>query len=272
MFVCKVAIPRLPLLLDYLPIPGTEREDYPFGTRVQVPYRRTVVIGYIVKTTVSLAVSYEKARLINNIIEYQYSLCHLEGFYHRFCNYYSVQMSELLDLALPKYLLHKTTAPSMSNYQVNQGLLLKPSDLTKAGWRLYDWLASQIEPCSLPSIIEQGFRQSTIQQCLSKKAIEETRLFKYVVKGFLLNIINISYLVIWAGVIVWFGPKVEMSPVKIWTFFFVSVATYLAINVLKFLLSSRLKSKLTDFVLFYIRQGLNILILIFGIVLIFKGA
>ena len=105
-----------------------------------------------------------------------------------------------------------------------------------------------------------------------EKAVEETRLFKYVVKGFLLNIINISYLVIWAGVIVWFGPKVEMSPVKIWTFFFVSVATYLAVNVLKFLLSSRLKSKLTDFVLFYIRQGLNILILIFGIVLIFKGA
>jgi threonine/homoserine/homoserine lactone efflux protein len=103
------------------------------------------------------------------------------------------------------------------------------------------------------------------------KAIEETRLLKYTVKGFLLNIINVSYLVIWAGVIVWFGPKVEMSPVKIWTFFIVSVITYLAINLLKFLLSSRLKSKLTDKVLFYIRQGLNILILIFGIVLIFKG-
>ncbi len=103
------------------------------------------------------------------------------------------------------------------------------------------------------------------------KAVEETRLLKYTVKGFLLNIINVSYLVIWAGVIVWFGPKVEMSPVKIWTFFIVSVITYLAINVLKFLLSSRLKSKLTNKVLFYIRQGLNILILIFGIVLIFKG-
>ncbi len=103
------------------------------------------------------------------------------------------------------------------------------------------------------------------------KAVEETRLLKYAVKGFLLNIINVSCLVIWAGVIVWFGPKVEMSPVKIWTFFIVSVITYLAINVLKFLLSSRLKSKLTDKVLFYIRQGLNILILIFGIVLVFKG-
>jgi len=122
---------------------------------------------------------------------------------------------------------------------------------------------------SVISFINNAVKNKKIKK---EKAVEETRLFKYVVKGFLLNIINISYLVIWAGVIVWFGPKVEMSPVKIWTFFFVSVVTYLAINVLKFLLSSRLKSKLTDFVLFYIRQGLNILILIFGIVLIFKGA
>ena len=62
-----------------------------------------------------------------------------------------------------------------------------------------------------------------------------------------------------------------MSPLKIWTFFVVAVATYLLVNVLKFMLSSRLKSKLTDKVLFYIRQGLNILILIFGVVLVFKG-
>ena len=122
---------------------------------------------------------------------------------------------------------------------------------------------------SVISFINNAVKNKKIKK---EKAVEETKLFKYVIKGFLLNIINISYLVIWAGVIVWFGPKVEMSPVKIWTFFFVSVGTYLAINVLKFLLSSRLKSKLTDFVLFYIRQGLNILILIFGIVLIFKGA
>ncbi len=121
---------------------------------------------------------------------------------------------------------------------------------------------------SVVSFINNVAKKKKIKKA---KAVEETRLLKYTVKGFLLNIINVSYLVIWAGVIVWFGPKVEMSPVKIWTFFIVSVITYLAINLLKFLLSSRLKSKLTDKVLFYIRQGLNILILIFGIVLIFRG-
>ena len=72
---------------------------------------------------------------------------------------------------------------------------------------------------SVISFINNAVKNKKIKK---EKAVEETRLFKYVVKGFLLNIINISYLVIWAGVIVWFGPKVEMSPVKIWTFFFVS--------------------------------------------------
>lgn len=121
---------------------------------------------------------------------------------------------------------------------------------------------------SVISFINNVAKKNKIKKAI---AVEEKRLLKYAVKGFLLNIINVSCLVIWAGVVVWFGPKVEMSPVKIWTFFIVSVITYLAINVLKFLLSSRLKSKLTDKVLFYIRQGLNILILIFGIVLVFKG-
>ena len=118
-----------------------------------------------------------------------------------------------------------------------------------------------------------SFANNAVKKNNSAKAeaVKETNPFKYVIKGFLLNIINVSYLVVWAGVIVWFGPKVEMSPVKIWTFFFVSVGTYLVINIIKFFLSSRLKSKLTNHVLFYIRQGLNVLILIFGVVLITKG-
>ena len=86
---------------------------------------------------------------------------------------------------------------------------------------------------SVVSFINNVAKKKKIKKA---KAVEETRLLKYTVKGFLLNIINVSYLVIWAGVIVWFGPKVEMSPVKIWTFFIVSVITYLSINLLKFLL------------------------------------
>ena len=118
-----------------------------------------------------------------------------------------------------------------------------------------------------------SFANNAVKKNNSAKAeaVKETNPFKYIIKGFLLNIINVSYLVVWAGVIVWFGPKVEMSPVKIWTFFFVSVGTYLVINIIKFFLSSRLKSKLTNHVLLYIRQGLNVLILIFGVVLITKG-
>ena len=65
---------------------------------------------------------------------------------------------------------------------------------------------------SVTSFINNAAKNKKVKKA---KAVEETKLLKYVVKGFLLNIINVSYLVIWAGVIVWFGPKVDMSPVKI---------------------------------------------------------
>ena len=78
----------------------------------------------------------------------------------------------------------------------------------------------------------------TAKKTKKVKAVEESRLFKYIIKGFLLNIINVSCFIIWTGVIVWFGPKVGMSPLKIWTFFVVAVATYLLVNVLKFAIVS----------------------------------
>ena len=46
---------------------------------------------------------------------------------------------------------------------------------------------------SVISFINNAVKNKKIKK---EKAVEETRLFKYVVKGFLLNIINISYLVI----------------------------------------------------------------------------
>ena len=46
------------------------------------------------------------------------------------------------------------------------------------------------------------------------------------------------------------GPKFEMNPIKVWTFFFLTVGTYITVNLGKYYLASRLKSKLTDNILF----------------------
>ena len=97
------------------------------------------------------------------------------------------------------------------------------------------------------------------------------RLFSYFIKGFFLNIINVAVLFFWTGVLLLIGPKFEMSPIKIWIFFALTVATYLSVNLLKYYLASKLKSKLNDLVLIKIKQGLNILVFVFGLFLIYKG-
>ena len=103
------------------------------------------------------------------------------------------------------------------------------------------------------------------------KAVDEQNLISFPIKGFLLNIINVAVLFFWTGVLFVIGPKFEMNPVKIWTFFLLTVGTYVSVNLCKYYLASKLKSKLTDTVLFKIKQGLNILIFVCGLYLVYKG-
>lgn len=103
------------------------------------------------------------------------------------------------------------------------------------------------------------------------KAINKKNLISFPIKGFLLNIINVAVLFFWTGLLFVIGPSFEMNPIKIWTFFLLTVATYLLFNLCKFYLASRLKSKLTDTLLFKIKQALNILIFVCGAFFVFKG-
>jgi len=103
------------------------------------------------------------------------------------------------------------------------------------------------------------------------KAINKKNLISFPIKGFLLNIINVAVLFFWTGLLFVIGPSFEMNPIKIWTFFLLTVATYLLVNLCKFYLASRLKSKLTDALLFKIKQALNILIFVCGAFFVFKG-
>lgn len=103
------------------------------------------------------------------------------------------------------------------------------------------------------------------------KAINKQNLFSFPVKGFLLNIINVAVLFFWTGILFLIGPKFQMNPVKVWTFFFLTVGTYIIVNLGKYYLASRLKSKLTDNILFKVKQSLNILIFVCGMFLVYRG-
>ena len=90
-------------------------------------------------------------------------------------------------------------------------------------------------------------------------------------RGFLLNFINIGVLGFWLGLIIVFGPTLNMEPNRIVVFFSTILITYLILDVLKILLAKKLNRKLTPDRIFKMKKGISGLLIIFGIILIVRG-
>ena len=91
------------------------------------------------------------------------------------------------------------------------------------------------------------------------------------IKGFLLNFINIGVLGFWLVILISAGPALDMNPKRLLMFFGAILLTYLIIDIIKILLAKKLRSKLTPSRIARIKQGISILMLLFGILLISKG-
>ncbi|WP_461533976.1 LysE family translocator [Sinomicrobium sp.] len=90
-------------------------------------------------------------------------------------------------------------------------------------------------------------------------------------KGFLLNFINIGVLGFWLGVIIVFGPKLNMEPQRIITFFTTIILTYLSIDCIKIVLAKQLKGKLTPWRIYKVKRVISIVLMVFGVALIVQG-
>jgi len=91
------------------------------------------------------------------------------------------------------------------------------------------------------------------------------------VKGFLLNFINIGVLVFWLGVIIVVGPSLDNEPNRILVFFGAMLAAYFITDLVKIVLAKQLRKKLTPDRIKLIKKGLGAVLAICGIVLIIKG-
>jgi len=92
-----------------------------------------------------------------------------------------------------------------------------------------------------------------------------------VAKGFLLNFINIGVLGFWLGLLIIFGPSLEMEASRLVIFFTSIIVTYLLVDVLKILLAKKLNNKLTPRRITLFKKGISFLLIIFGLILILKG-
>ncbi|MGB2087023.1 Threonine/homoserine/homoserine lactone efflux protein [Psychroflexus salarius] len=91
------------------------------------------------------------------------------------------------------------------------------------------------------------------------------------IKGFLLNFINIGVLGFWLGLLIIFGPTLNMEPSRMITFFSTILITYLVIDILKILLAKRLKNSLTPKRVVIVKKLISFVLLIFGVVLVIRG-
>lgn len=90
-------------------------------------------------------------------------------------------------------------------------------------------------------------------------------------KGFLLNFINIGVLAFWMGIIIVFGPKLNMETNRIIIFITVIILTYFAVDILKIMVAKQLKSKLTPFNIYKIKRVISVILMIFGGFLMVQG-
>jgi uncharacterized membrane protein len=75
----------------------------------------------------------------------------------------------------------------------------------------------------------------------------------------------------WLGLIIVFGPTLEMEPNRILVFFSAVLGTYLIFDIFKILLAKKLNSKLTPIRIYRMKRGISILMVIFGGILISRG-
>ncbi|RXP54258.1 LysE family translocator [Lutibacter sp. HS1-25] len=114
-------------------------------------------------------------------------------------------------------------------------------------------------------------RQKAIVQDETLVLIEKTNYVKLFLKGFLLNFINVGVLAFWLGMIVVIGPNLEMDSQKIFNYFLIVLLSYFITDLGKIVLAKQLKKKLTPAVIYKVKRGMGIVLMVFGLVLMLKG-
>lgn len=101
--------------------------------------------------------------------------------------------------------------------------------------------------------------------------VKKTNYIRLFIEGFLLNFINVGVLAFWLGLIIVIGPNLQMNSTKIFHFFTAIIVTYFLVDMVKIVLAKQLKSKLTPTIIYKIKRGMGILLMIFGLALFVKG-
>ena len=91
------------------------------------------------------------------------------------------------------------------------------------------------------------------------------------IKGFLLNFINVGVLLFWFLILITIGPKLQLETPRMIVFFSTVLLSYLLIDIGKIVLAKQLKHKMTPDNILKMKKLISILLIVFGMVLMFQG-
>ncbi len=101
--------------------------------------------------------------------------------------------------------------------------------------------------------------------------IKKSTYISFFIKGFLLNFINVGVLLFWFLILISVGPKLQLETTRMIIFFSSVIGTYLLVDIGKIILAKKLKSKMTPVNIIKIKKLVSILLIIFGLALMFQG-
>ncbi len=103
------------------------------------------------------------------------------------------------------------------------------------------------------------------------RIVKKNNYVSLFITGFFLNFINVGVLAFWLGMVVVIGPRLEMNETRIFNYFAAVILAYFVTDLVKIVLAKQLKNKLTPVVIYKIKLGMGIALMVFGLVLGSKG-
>lgn len=98
--------------------------------------------------------------------------------------------------------------------------------------------------------------------------LAQTNYFSLFFKGFFLNFINIGVLGFWLAILITIGPKLQLDPTRMFTFFTTVILSYFITDVFKILLAKQLRNQLNPNNILRIKQIISVILIVSGIFLL----
>lgn len=101
--------------------------------------------------------------------------------------------------------------------------------------------------------------------------LAKTNYLNLFVKGFFLNFINIGVLGFWLAILITIGPKLELNPTRMLTFFTTVILSYFITDIFKILLAKQLRNQLNPRNILMIKKIISVVLIISGLFLLSQG-